>query len=173
MWSAELKNDQTKLVKLLNATCIYEHGEHDLASGHDCKCYDIRFLRGWAILFCDGDPKEKVPELYDMLQDNNQKSISATDKDFNVTMTFLFDCAGYTIDRNNNIISDEELKPELTEEEMEAKAEKYDEVFETMLDDVFGEYESKLTREDWEKNVVAKAKYVFDPADIRDKIEWK
>ena len=108
-----------------------------------------------------------------MLQDNDQKSISATDKDFNVTMTYLFDCAGYTIDRNYNIVSEEELKPDLTEEEMEAKTEKYDEIFEKFLDDVFGEYESKLDRADWEKNTASKGKYVFDPAEIRKKIEWK
>jgi len=173
MWSAELKDDETKLVKLLNATCIYEHGSTDLAVDQEATCYDIRFLRGWAILWCDGNAKEKVPELYDMLQDNNQPTISAGDKDFNVTMTFLFDCAGYTIDRNYNIISDEELKPELTEEELEAKAEKYDEIFEQFLDTVFGEYESVLDREDWEKNTASKAKYVFDPEEIRKKIEWK
>jgi len=45
-------------------------------------------------------------------------------------MTLLFDMAGYTIDRNYNIISDEEMKPDLTEDEMTAKEEKYEEIFE-------------------------------------------
>jgi len=174
MWSDELKDDQTKLVKLLNATCIYrfdpDNGE---IVAPEYTCYDIRAIRAWAVLFCDGDPKEKVPELYDMLQDNNQPSISATDKDFNVTMTMLFDFAGYTIDRHYDIVSDEEaVRDEMTEEELEAKAEKYDEKFEELLDELYG-YESKLDRSDWESGIVTKGKYLFDPAAIREKIDWK
>ena len=69
-----------------------------------------------AILWSDGNHKDKVVELYDMLQDNNQKSIGATDKDFKVTIFHMFDLAGYTIDQNQSIVTDKETESKLTQE---------------------------------------------------------
>jgi len=33
--------------------------------------YDVNTLKIIGMLWCDGDDKEKVVELYDLLQDNN------------------------------------------------------------------------------------------------------
>ena len=45
------------------------------------------------LLWCDGQPKEKVVELYDMIQDNNQERLAADDKDFNKNLRLIFDFA--------------------------------------------------------------------------------
>lgn len=88
MWSAELHSEESGLIKFLNATCLHE-GNADQ--------YCIQNLRCIAILWCDGDVKEKVPELYDILQDNDQPSIAANDKDVAPALNTLFDFTGYTI----------------------------------------------------------------------------
>lgn len=47
--------------------------------------------------------------------------------------------------------------------------EKFDDLAEEFLDEVF-EYESKIPREEWEKDVAKKQAYIFVPEKIRQKI---
>jgi len=128
------------------------------------------------MLWCDGGDDEKVVELYDMLQDNNQKSISATDKDFSPVMRTIFDLAGYILYQNESWVSDKKYgELTMTEEEiviMRGEEGKYDEVCEEFIDKIF-EFESKLDREEFEKLVIEKQKWIFNTNDIRKNIGWK
>jgi len=70
LWSKDLKTDdpenETSLIKFLNITCKYEQ------EGLEEPAYDIINLHCIAMLWCDGEANEKVVELFDLLQDNNQ-----------------------------------------------------------------------------------------------------
>jgi len=52
------------------------------------------------------------------------------------------------------------------------REEKYDEVCEEFIDEIFG-YDAKLSREDFEKEVIKKGKWIFNTNEIRKKIGWK
>lgn len=91
-WSEPLSYEDSALMKLLNACCKYE-GENP----KDPKSYDIENLRIFGMIWCAGDDKEKVIEFYDMLQDNDQPDIAATDKDFNVNFYKILDWAAFNI----------------------------------------------------------------------------
>lgn len=57
---------------------------------------DIIKLKALGILLCDGDPKEKIFELYDAMQDNYQDKIACNDKDFEPVLFQMFDYASET-----------------------------------------------------------------------------
>lgn len=62
--------------------------------------------------------------------------------------------------------------PAFSEEQIkETKKEKYADLLETFLDDVFG-HESKLKREIWQGKVAKVVYWVFDPKTVRDKLEY-
>ena len=62
-WNA-LNDENSNLVKFLNEICKEEENpEHNKFS-----CHQLRIM---GVLWCEGDAKEKVHELYDNLQDNN------------------------------------------------------------------------------------------------------
>ena len=47
-------------------------------------------LRNLCMLWCKGDTKEKVVEFFNNLQDGNQDTISAEDKDFKPSMNEVY-----------------------------------------------------------------------------------
>ena len=47
----------------------------------------------WGMMLCSGDLKLKVKTFYEVLQDSNQSSISANDKDFGTSFSMLIDLA--------------------------------------------------------------------------------
>ena len=55
--------------------------------------FDIVTLKLMGILWCDGEPNEKIIELYHVLQDNHQEKIAWNDKDTPATLKSLFDLA--------------------------------------------------------------------------------
>ena len=61
------------------------------------KSYSVKGIKVFAILWCKGKPEEKAVEFYDMLQDNNQKTIAANDKDFNDNLFNMFDWTAVNI----------------------------------------------------------------------------
>ena len=95
MWSELFKpddgSDKNKLQKFLNTTCLYTE------EGLEKTAYSVKNLRCLAILWCNGDKNEKVIELYDMLQDNDQDSIAANDKDIYTNLSTMFDFCTITI----------------------------------------------------------------------------
>lgn len=58
-WNA-LNDENSKLVRLLNETCACD--EEDEPEKNKFSCQKIRVL---GLLWCEGDAKEKVHELYD------------------------------------------------------------------------------------------------------------
>ena len=64
----DLSDSQSQFVQFLNETCAFETQNPYEESGVDI--FDSSKLRLLGILWCDGKPKEKAFELYDVLQDN-------------------------------------------------------------------------------------------------------
>lgn len=154
----------SKLMQLLDKTCKYE--------GDDAKSdrsYSIKNLRIFAMIWCDGDVKEKVVEFYDMLQDNDQPSIAASDKDFNKNFYPILDWAYLNVMKYEHLVTGSEPNT-LNDEKIEELKEKYEELAETFLDEVFG-YESTLDRKDWQNLTVKKMDFIFYPNKIREKLE--
>ena len=79
-WSA-LENENSDFVKFLNDFCV--------ANGK----IETRKLKVLGVLWCEGKPSEKAEELYDLLQDNNQETIAASDKDTPIVFKLLMDIA--------------------------------------------------------------------------------
>lgn len=71
-WSG-LSDPNSDIVKLLKSEFMHDE-ETDMLS--------VSKLRAIAILWCDGDPKEKVVEFYENMQDAMQVTIAASDRDF-------------------------------------------------------------------------------------------
>ena len=54
---------------------------------------DVMKLKLMGILWCDGDPHERITELYHVFQDNHQEKIAWSDKDMPIALTILFNFA--------------------------------------------------------------------------------
>jgi len=59
--------------------------------------FEIYKFRCYALLWCQGNDQQKAIEWYDIIQDNNQPSISATDKNFKMCIHHLFDIAALDV----------------------------------------------------------------------------
>lgn len=57
------------------------------------------------------------------------------------------------------------------EEAINEKKKEYEEIAETFLNEVFG-FEDQLTREEWQKKVLATQEWVFSTKGIREKLEY-
>jgi hypothetical protein len=154
----------------LNDTCRIKVEEHE---GIDPSAFSVRKLKCVGLLWCDGEPEEKVVELYDMIQDNNQERIAADDKDFKKNLYLIFDFASTYCFRFEMLYmgTDETTRAPSQDEIERVRAEGYDELAEAFLDDVF-EYDAVLGRDQWEKEVLAKQKYLFSPEQIRKKLGY-
>ena len=125
------------------------------------------------LLWCDGSDKEKVVELYDMIQDNNQEKIASNDKDFPKNLDLIFDfastfCFKYEMEYMG---TNETMRAPRDDEIQQVREETYPELAEEFLDLIF-EYEAVLTRAEWEKEVLAKQTYLFSPQEIRKKLGY-
>ena len=60
----DLKNEDSNLVKFLNDTCATDEEPEKTK-------FSTQKIRVLGLMWCEGDDKEKVHELYDNLQDNN------------------------------------------------------------------------------------------------------
>ena len=123
-WNA-LQDPNSQLVNFLNDFCVTE-GK-----------VDARKLKALGILWCDGKPSEKIDELYDILQDDNQEEIAASDKDIKVIFRLLFDiatdiCFGLEPKYMNT-------EREFDEEKVKGIQENYDDQFiDEILDSIYG-----------------------------------
>jgi hypothetical protein len=59
---------------------------------------------------------------------------------------------------------------EYSEQQIENLKDLYEDFAEEFLDEVFG-YESKMERQDWEKEVAQKQSIIFDPNKIREELK--
>lgn len=82
--------------------------------------------------------------MWCILQDADQESIAAEDKDFRVNLYRMFDIATVFISQHEQKYTNFD-GPNLNEDQIEEFKSKYDEIAETFLDDIFG-YESTLSR---------------------------
>lgn len=92
-WNA-LNDPNSKFVQFLKETC--KPDKEDLEAGDMEEDDDVNnphisilHLRCIGLLWCEGTKKEKAFEFYDMLQDADQPSIAAADKDFPHNFNFL------------------------------------------------------------------------------------
>lgn len=96
-------------------------------------------LRVVGLLWCSGDPLKKAVELYDNMQDANQPKIAATDKDFEENFDHMFDLASEMVVQNDiKFGKNKGKKPAFALMDDEDKNEKYGEIREEFLDQVFG-----------------------------------
>ena len=111
-------------------------------------------LRNIGILWCEGDPIEKASELFENMQDSNAATIACNDKDFKPNLYALINFA-------TQMVFEEEVKympsveREYTDEAIEKIQDKYDDLADDFLDEVF-DAESRLTRKEWEELVSKK-----------------
>lgn len=125
----------------------------------------------WGIVLCSGKSKVKTTVFYDVLQDNGQEQISATDKDFPANFNLMVDLATQLVNDYESKYSGQE--PEHTQEILEKLHEQKETLAETeFLDLVFGN-NSIMKRDEWEKNVVTKVKWMFDSSQLRSHIYHK
>lgn len=96
---ADLKNDDSVLVKILQSEQFQEDGKISRDA-----------LIVYAILLSVGNPKTKARVFYDVLQDNNQEFISASDKDFDGTFSTLIDLATKVMYAHLSLVSSEAPK---------------------------------------------------------------
>ena len=83
------------------------------------------------ILWCDGEPKEKIIELYHVLQDNHQEKIAWNDKDLPATLKNLFDLATSVVFKGLRAVTDVGSKGvEIRDDRIEQAQETYDDIIE-------------------------------------------
>ena len=125
----------------------------------------------WGIVLCGGKSLVKVKAFYDVLQDNNQERISAEDKDFPGNFTLMIDLATFLVNHYEAEFSGKETERSI---EFVAKLDSIREKIaeEDFLDKVFDE-NSNLTRAEWEKQVIAQVKWIFDSSKLRAHIYGK
>lgn len=120
-WADALANDG-KLVQFLNETC---KGESEDFPDDTVTLYEVRLIACLAIVWCEDEPKEKLVEYWAILQDGDQQTIAAYDKDFMVNLFQMFDIS-------HTFVYDYEEKytgvagPAVNKEEIEEKREQYD-----------------------------------------------
>ena len=157
------------------ASCEYgldESEKTDASNAHDATNphISINSIRLIGLLWCDGSPKEKAFEFYDMLQDNDQKSIAASDKDFLPAFKHLLNTATELVFRHAPVFTKTGGEfSQVSLEQVKEKQEEYEDLCDEFLDEVFGT-ESTLERSDWEEEFVEKMSYLLDPVEIRKKL---
>jgi hypothetical protein len=156
----DLQNSESKFVQFLKEVC---------GDDEDAEKLSIFKLRLVGLLWCLGDPLEKATELYECMQDHDAPKISADDKDFKPNLFKLLDFATEMVfDHESKIMGKERT---ISEDAVKAAQDKYDDMADEMLDQIFGE-EARLTRKDWELEVSKKLAWLFNPNDIRKKLGW-
>lgn len=156
-WSTCLGQIQppSELISFLKDTCLVDDSPE--YKDIDKNAYSVRKIKCVGLLWCDGSHKEKVVELYDMIQDNNQHSIAANDKDFRRNLFLIFDFASTFCFKFEMVYmgTNETMRAPGQDEIDKVREETYDELAEEFLDIVF-EYDAVLNRKEWEKEVLAK-----------------
>lgn len=155
-WS-DMQNTSSAFVKFLKESCPCDGHDNDddqdiSSSLLNSEEYHLSVfkLRCLGLLYCDGKAKEKAFEFYDMLQDDNQPSIAASDKDFKPNFITLLDMASEMVFRLEPIFmkTGEPFSQVSKEEVDQVRDTKYDDLLEEFLDAVF-DVEAKLDRDDW------------------------
>ena len=156
----DLQNNNSVLVKVLKSSYFKGAEEGTLST-------DSLIL--YAILHSAADLRTRAHVLYDVLQDNNQPFISASDKDFEPVFDKIVDLATKFVYSHVQLVAPAENP---------VSADKFDAITtfvndsfrEKFLDDVFGA-NSKLQREEWEKVVSTAGKWLLIPKEIRAAVE--
>ena len=129
---------------------------------------DVNNLMLWGLLLCAGDLKLKARVLYDILQDNMQETISATDKDFPESFGKLIELATkfpYEMQPQFDLQMDKKDVSKINED-------LYDELKENFLDIVF-DVAPKLSKKDYQELIIKKAPWLFNPKEIRAHVDKK
>lgn len=167
-WTKALEPD-SKFVQLLDVVCKEESTPEDLDEG--TTVYSVKKIRCLAILYCEDKADEKIPEFWNMMQDSDQPTIAAYDKDFRKNLYQMFYISYLLVLEQEEQFTGTKCK-EIPEEKLQEIADKYDEVAEAFLDKVFG-YEEQLPRDEWMDKVMNTQKWVFTTKTIRKKLGVK
>ena len=96
-WIDALAKDQNVLVQALKNDIFKSEDEEG--------AFNIDILILWAMMLCGGDAKTKTRVFYDVLQDNNQEFISASDKDFPGSFSAIIDLANKVAYTSEEIVT--------------------------------------------------------------------
>ncbi len=121
------------------------------------------------MILCPGDINTKARIFYDVLQDQLQDSISASDKDFEVSFFKVIDLGTKLAYK-----FEPEINPDSTAEDLQDKYEKIDDLKETLAEDFLDQIfdtNSKLSRKEYIKLLVEKQQWIFSPKEIRATVE--
>lgn len=120
-------------------------------------------LKRLGLLWCNGGDLEKTVELYDILQDNDQKSIACSDKDFKVNFFALLDIATEMVMKQESLYIDNADSEGSNKNIQQVKEEQYDDVQEEFLDVIF-DTESILQRKNWQDRfMTTECGWIFHP----------
>lgn len=128
-------------------------------------------LRILGILMCYGDPDEKAEEMFQIINDNGVSSMTCNDKDLGPTLKALWEAATITaFEQEAAVLGGQN---EITEKQIADAREKYDELVDDWLDEVYG-VENKLERDEWVDIVSTKeeASWIFDQNSIRQRLGY-
>jgi hypothetical protein len=158
-WS-DLNDDDSLLVKILKSDYFRDPKNKDEIN--------IHALILWGLILCPGDNELKSRVFYDVLQDNLQPMISASDKEFPDSFRTLIELATKLV---------YEYEPQVNSGETPVDPEKVtDEVIDNLreqfLDGIFG-HASKMPRKEYMDAVAKKdnVNYIFNSKDIRQRVD--
>lgn len=154
----DLENSQSLFFTLLKSEFFAEGDEISVPN----------FLL-WGLILCRGDANVKSRVFYDILQDQLQESIAASDKDFDGSFDALIFLATKMVYMNESKISGAApVRNEAYWNKLDS--DKMEEIREEFLDEVFGP-QSKMARVDYMEAVAKKAPWIFSATEIRKKID--
>jgi len=127
-------------------------------------------------LLCEGKPKEKAFELFDVLQDNFQDQIAFNDKDFKPTIESIFYYATEIVFYYEPYYMNNNDECPVSEDQIQNAKQEYATVLEEFIDAVFDQ-ENQMPRKAFEDAVVKTSAWIFNPQKIRSKLypdvlEW-
>ena len=164
-WSNAL-GDDAKFLRFIKETC---KGEADDIEADFL--FNVQKIRCLALLWCDDDAKEKIGEFWNTLQDADQPTIAAGDKDFFIVMELLFEISTTYIWKYEEEYTGAKGQ-DIDQSEIEAAKENYEPLMEEFLNDVFGA-EDQIEREEYMKKVLSSQSWIFKPMSIRKKLGYK
>ena len=122
----------------------------------------------WGMTLCGGDASNKAKVFWDVLQDGEQKFISANDKDFPESFSLLLDLSNRVMVEADSIISGK--PPKKSEDDLKKIDDLKEAMGEEFLDTVY-EAHSKLEKEEFLSRIVKNAKWILSAKTVRERVE--
>lgn len=154
-WS-DINNEESILHKFIKAELV----------DHTGKIQVIK-LRDLGLLWCDGGKTEKCVEFFENIVPSLGINLSSHDEHFKENLFNLFYFSTEMVFKHEKEYLNKNR--DITEDEVEAANNKYDDLYEEFIDDIFG-VQTVMQEKEWETKVIKQYPWVFNSKLIREKI---